>query len=205
MCFSYRVSNNKSMLSIEEARALIEGNEEYSDAEIERIRDDVQVLAEISVESYLKKKSEKSFEYPDDEQFFASLLSEGNKEALRAEFMHKFDFREPSLKRAVFDKLKRLVMEEMAQEGRTKCELHLVADCDSQNLVLDHIIPLSSNELNKHLRRMTAPQGKKVPAQSIGANHRENFLVACAKCNNFKKHRFIKKEGSEWVIYSFKK
>jgi len=42
-------------------------------------------------------------------------------------------------------------------------------------------------------------------AQSFGANHRENFLVACAKCNNFKKHRFIKKEGSEWVIYSFKK
>ena len=107
------------MLSVEEVRKLLDGGAEYSDAEIERIRDDVQILAEISVESYLKKKSEKSFEYPDDEQFFTSLLSEGNKEALRADFMHRFDFREPSLKRAVFDKLKRLVMEEMAQEGRT--------------------------------------------------------------------------------------
>lgn len=193
------------MLSIEEARALIEGGEKYSDAEIERIRDDVQILAELSIESYMKKKNEKSFEYPDDEQFFALLLAGGDKDELRAKFMRRFDFREPSLKRAVFDKLKRLVMEEMAQEGRIRCELHLVADCDSQSLVLDHIIPLSSNELNKHLRKMMAPQGKKVPAQSFGANDRENFLVACAKCNNFKKHRFIKKEGSEWVVYSFKK
>lgn len=193
------------MLSIEEARTLIEGSEEYSDAEIERIRDDVQIMAELSLESYMKKKSEKTFEYPDDEQFFALLLAGGDKEELRTKFIRRFDFREPSLKRTVFDKLKRLVMEEMIQEGRTQCELHLVADCDSQNLVLDHIIPLSSNELNKHLRRMTAPQGKKVPAQSFGANDRENFLVACAKCNNFKKHRFIKKECSGWVIYSFKK
>jgi 5-methylcytosine-specific restriction endonuclease McrA len=193
------------MLSVEEVRKLLDGGAEYSDAEIERIRDDVQVLAEISVESYLKQKNEKSFEYPEDEQFFASLLAGGSKEELREKFLHRFDFREPSLKRTVFDKLKRLVKEEMTQEGRVKCELHLVADCDSQNLVLDHIIPLSSNELNKHLRKITAPQGKKVPAQSFGANHRENFLVACAKCNNFKKHRFIKKEGSGWVIYSFKK
>lgn len=193
------------MLSIEEARALIEDGKEYSDAEIERIRDDVQILAELSIESYMKKRNEKSFEYPDDEHFFALLLASGDKEELRAKFMRRFDFREPSLKRAVFDKLKRLVMEEMAQEGRTQCELHLVGDCDSQNLVLDHIVPLSSNELNKHLRKMTAPQGKKIPAQSFGANDRENFLVACAKCNNFKKHRFIKKEGSGWVIYSFKK
>ena len=193
------------MLSIEEARALIEGGEKYSDAEIERIRDDVQILAELSIESYMKKKNEKSFEYPDDEQFFALLLAGGDKDELRAKFMRRFDFREPSLKRAVFDKLKRLVMEEMAQEGRIRCELHLVADCDSQSLVLDHIIPLSSNELNRPLRKLMAPQGKKVPAQSFGANDRENFLVACAKCNNFKKHRFIKKEGSEWVVYSFKK
>lgn len=194
------------MLSVKEVRELIDGGgKEYSDAEIERIRDDVQILAELSLESYMKQKSEKSFEYPEDEQFFSSLLADGDKERLWAEFMRRFDFREPSLKRTVFDKLKKLVMEEMVQEGRTRCELHLVADCDNQNLVLDHIIPLSSNELNKHLRKMTAPEGKKVPTQSFGANDRENFLVACAKCNNFKKHRFIKKEGSEWTIYSFKK
>ncbi len=49
------------MLSIEEARALIEGNEEYSDAEIERIRDECQNLGEIIFESWMKEKgNEKS-------------------------------------------------------------------------------------------------------------------------------------------------
>ncbi len=49
------------MLSIEEARSLIEGNEEYSDAEIERIRDDMRNLGEIIFESWMKEKgNEKS-------------------------------------------------------------------------------------------------------------------------------------------------
>ena len=49
------------MLSIEEARSLIEGNEEYSDAEIERIRDECQTLGEIIFESWMKEKgNEKS-------------------------------------------------------------------------------------------------------------------------------------------------
>lgn len=191
------------MLSLEECRELIPGHEEYSDKKIEEIRDDLSSLAELALESYMKK-NERFFEYPDDEQFFALLLADGNKGELRTKFLHRFDFRDPSFKRAVFDKSKRLVMEEMAKEGRTKCELRLVADCDSQKLVLDHIIPLSSNELNKHLRKMVAPQGKKVPTQSLGSNDRRNFLIACTKCNNFKKHRLIKKEGFGWAIYNFK-
>ena len=145
------------------------------------------------------------FEHPEDEEFFALLLANENKEELRAKCMPRFDFLESSVKRADFDKLKKLVMKKMAQEGRTKCELHLLEDCDSQNLVLDHIVPLSSNELNKHLRKMTAPQGKKVPTQSFGSNDPRNFLVACEKCNNFKKHRFIKKDALGWVIYDFKR
>ena len=44
------------MLSIEEACALIEGNEEYSDAEIERIRDECQTLGEIIFERWIKTK-----------------------------------------------------------------------------------------------------------------------------------------------------
>ena len=152
-----------------------------------------------------KQKQAMQFEHPEDEEFFASLLANGSKEELRAKLMPRFDFREPSAKRADFDKLKQLAMKEMAQEGRTKCELHLVDDCDSQNLVLDHIVPLSSNELNKHLRKMVAPHGKKVPTQSFGSNDPRNFLVACEKCNNFKKHRFIKKEGSGWAIYKWGK
>lgn len=152
-----------------------------------------------------KQKRAMQFQYPEDEEFFVSLLANGDNEEFRAKHIFKFDFREPSIKRADFDKLKKSTMREFAEDGRTKCELRLASDCDSENLALDHIIPLSSNELNKHLRKMTAPQGKKVPTQSYGSNDPRNFLVACEKCNSFKKHRFIKKEGSDWVIYSFKK
>ena len=151
-----------------------------------------------------KQKRAMKFQYTEDGEFFALLLTNGDNDEFRAQHIFKFDFREPSIKRADFDKLKKSTMEEFAELGRTKCELRLVSDCDSQSLSLDHIIPLSSNELNKHLRKMTAPQGKKVPAQSYGSNDPRNFLVACEKCNGFKKHRFIKKEGSEWGIYRFR-
>lgn len=44
------------MLSIKEARDLIEGDEEYSDAEIEQIRNEIQSLAEIAFEQYTSGK-----------------------------------------------------------------------------------------------------------------------------------------------------
>ncbi len=49
------------MLSVEEVRKLMDGGEEYSDAEIERIRDDMRNLGEIIFESWMKEKgNEKS-------------------------------------------------------------------------------------------------------------------------------------------------
>lgn len=142
--------------------------------------------------------SKSNFQYPEDERFFTFLLG---KDAL---FADRFDFSEPTEKRRIFDGLKKQAMDEVAKQERTRCELQLVQDCDSKKLVLDHIIPLSSNELNKHLRKMIAPQGKKVPTQSFGSNHQSNFLVACEKCNNFKKHRFIKKDDNKWLIINVK-
>jgi hypothetical protein len=53
-----------------------------------------------------KQKRAMQFEHPEDEDFFASLLANGNKEELRAKLMPRFDFREPSAKRADFDKIK---------------------------------------------------------------------------------------------------
>ncbi len=44
------------MLSIEECRKLIPGHEEYTDKQIEEIRDDMRILAELAFESWLKKK-----------------------------------------------------------------------------------------------------------------------------------------------------
>jgi hypothetical protein len=45
------------MLSIKEARDLIEGDEEYYDAEIEQIRNEIQSLAEIAFEQYISGKN----------------------------------------------------------------------------------------------------------------------------------------------------
>ena len=44
------------MLSVEEVRKLMDGGEEYSDAEIEQIRDECQTLGEIVFESWMKEK-----------------------------------------------------------------------------------------------------------------------------------------------------
>ncbi len=142
--------------------------------------------------------SKPDFQYPEDEHFFSFLLGEDTL------FTDRFDFSEPTEKRRIFDGLKKQAMDETIRQGRTRCELQLVQDCDSKKLVLDHIIPLSSNELNKHSRKMIAPRGKKVPTQSFGSNHPSNFLVACEKCNNFKKHRFIKKDGDKWLVINVK-
>ena len=139
-----------------------------------------------------------NFDYPEDKRFFAYLLG---KEAVISD---RFDFSEPGEKRAVFNRIRKHIFREMTKEGRTQCELHLVKDCNNENLVIDHIIPLSTNELNKHLRNMAVPVGKKIPSQSFGSNHPSNFLVACEKCNGFKKHRFIRRENEGWVIVNVK-
>lgn len=49
------------MLSVKEVRELIRDSTEYSDAEIEQIRDECRILAELAFESWMKEKgNEKS-------------------------------------------------------------------------------------------------------------------------------------------------
>jgi len=47
------------MLSIKKARELIEGDENYTDEEVEKIWNDLYSLAEIAIESYKGKLYEK--------------------------------------------------------------------------------------------------------------------------------------------------
>lgn len=61
--------------------------------------------------------------------------------------------------------------------------------CKNSPLVLDHFIPLSSNTLNKLLRKLWAKPGRKVPTQSFGSNHPDNLVLACQRCNAYKKQR----------------
>ena len=74
------------------------------------------------------------------------------------------------------------------------CELNYPNICDlNSGFNVDHIIPLSSNKLNKEIRNLKPEKGKKVKAQSFGSNHIANLALTCTKCNSYKKHRFIDK------------
>ncbi|MCW1888284.1 MAG: HNH endonuclease [Candidatus Moranbacteria bacterium] len=132
-------------------------------------------------------------ENPEEKDFFDSLnlsLSENN-----------FDSRDPILKRKEFNNKRNKLLKELVKERGAKCQLRLLEQC-GKDLVVDHMIPLSSNILNKDIHKVKAEKGKKVKAQSFGSNHKDNLLIACEKCNNHKKHRFIMKtkEGKFKIV-----
>ena len=127
------------------------------------------------------------FEFKEDEQHFVSLfLLIGGLEGNRC----LFDFRPPDLKRKEFNKIRHTVFQKLLDEYGNYCQLHCHEDCTGEAKEVDHLIPLSSNVLNKQLRNMMGQAGKKVPAQSFGSNHTSNFIMACKRCNAYKKHRF---------------
>lgn len=133
-----------------------------------------------------------NFEYPEDGEYFANLLANGDVEKLYKDFSDLFDFEHPAIKREKFNKIRKKVLEELIEKYGNKCQLKIHPDC-SEELVFepDHIIPLSSNELNKKLRNMTRFSSEKVERQSFGSNNIKNLTLACKRCNSFKKHKFI--------------
>lgn len=130
------------------------------------------------------------FDYPEDRAFFASLLCGGDEAELVSKYGHCFDFRDPLIKRAEFNRLKDAIKTHLIERYGQQCMLAYPAICTSGDvLVLDHFIPLSSNELNKTLRHLPSSKGKKVQTQSFGSNHPDNFVLACPRCNAYKKNR----------------
>ena len=108
------------------------------------------------------------------------------------EFSNYFDFRHPAIKRWEFDKTSKKVLAGLIEKYGEVCQLHIHPDCSKVRVwEPDHIIPLSSNELNKKLRHMERISSEKVLAQSFGSNHPKNLILACKRCNAFKKHRII--------------
>ena len=102
------------------------------------------------------------------------------------------DPRDASLKRREFNKVRNQRYAELKEEEGEKCQLNYECCDESTGFEVDHIFPLSTNVLNKKLRNMPAPEGKKVPPQPIGSNNPENLILACRKCNGYKKHRLIR-------------
>jgi 5-methylcytosine-specific restriction endonuclease McrA len=134
-----------------------------------------------------------NFDYPEDRVFFEDLLF-GICDSEDA-FLRLFDFRSADVKRKEFNRLRNNLFIKLAENSKSRCCIQFPDICDSNsNLVIDHIIPLASNHLNKTLRMIRPTSSNKVPSQSFGSNHLENLILACEKCNSHKKHRILTKE-----------
>lgn len=133
--------------------------------------------------------SKTNFEYIEDELFFSNLLDSNN--LLNSPFKVLFDFREPLIKRKEFNKNRNELYTLLINSFEERCGLNLDCCDNSSGFVVDHIIPLSSNILNKTLRKIIPQKGRKTPSQSFGSNHIMNLTLSCNSCNNFKKHKFL--------------
>lgn len=142
-----------------------------------------------------------SFEFEADEEYFKNLLCSRDE---KLEIYHSlFDFREPTIKREEFNKIRNKLLDKLTIERGLKCELQFEDICDlNSGLNIDHMIPLSSNILNKKLRKLKSIKGKKIKTQSFGSNDEKNLLLACANCNSHKKHNFLDKEKIKLIIHN---
>jgi len=132
-----------------------------------------------------------SFEFKEDESYLDELFSAVG--GLNTNAMH-FDFGNPVAKRKAFSKIRDREMERLKSIHGDVCQLCMHPDCAAIAQEVDHLIPLSTNVLNKQLRHMVGIGGRKVPAQSFGSNHPDNLVLACSRCNAFKKHRLPSSE-----------
>lgn len=136
------------------------------------------------------------FEYKEDEVFFRSLL--GKPFSL---YKTLFDFKSPSIKREEYLKQREKLLDILHKRDKGVCQLQLNDRCThDKEITIDHVIPLSSNILNKQIRHIARTTYKKVPSQSFGSNHIHNLILACANCNKHKKHRFLDKEKMSVLI-----
>jgi 5-methylcytosine-specific restriction endonuclease McrA len=136
-----------------------------------------------------------NFEHPEDREYFANLLANGDVGKLDRDFSDLFDFEHPAIKREKFNKIKKKVFKELIEKYGNECQLKIHPDCSKvEKFEVDHIIPLSSNELNKKLRGMTRFSSEKVERQSFGSNNMRNMVLACKRCNAFKKHKFLDRD-----------
>ncbi len=133
------------------------------------------------------------FQYPEDGTFFLNFLAHGDDSLFKQKFEHLFDFRDPKTKREEFNSIRAKVFKNLIEKHGKVCQLRISNKCSSTDEYhVDHFIPLKSNELNKNIRKMKRFDSKKIPAQSFGSNHEDNFVLACKHCNLEKKYFFYK-------------
>ena len=110
------------------------------------------------------------------------------------------DPRKPEAKRRDFNKIRNYLFAYLEQADGLECQLKYECCDESTGFEVDHIFPLSTNVLNKRIRKLPAPEGKKVPAQAIGSNNPLNLILACKKCNGHKKHGLIEVEVLKGIL-----
>lgn len=133
-----------------------------------------------------------NFQYKEDYNFFLNKLAKGDKILFAKKYLKLFDFRDPSIKRKEFNKIRNNLYKKLVLKFGEKCQLRIHPDCSKEKVFdVDHFIPLSTNKLNKEIRGIKAEKGKKVPSQSFGSNNISNLKIACKKCNSYKKHRLL--------------
>lgn len=136
------------------------------------------------------------FEFPEDRKYFESLFGVSNIDQC-SDF---FDFRDPKVKRKEFSLIRKKVFANLIEKHGFVCQLSCHEDCLQKPTQVDHLIPLATNQLNKKSRRLNALPRKKVVAQSFGSNNPINLILACSRCNAFKKHKLPDKDMISRII-----
>jgi 5-methylcytosine-specific restriction endonuclease McrA len=133
------------------------------------------------------------FEHEADYDYFKSLLAQDS-DANFEPYLCLFDNRPLIIKRKEFNSKKRKYYEALKLLFGERCFLRYKT-CDlSSGFCIDHLIPLSTNQLNKEIRNLKPAPGKKVQSQSLGSNNPNNLIIACNKCNAHKKHKLLTRE-----------
>lgn len=131
-----------------------------------------------------------NFQYKADYKFFLNKLAGGDENLFKQKYLRMFDFRPSVIKRKEFNLIRNKVFKELVLNYGKKCQLKIHPDCSKEERFdVDHYIPLSTNKLNKSLRKIKPEIGKKVISQSFGSNDISNLRIACRCCNSFKKHK----------------
>lgn len=140
---------------------------------------------------YIETMKASIFENGEDRDFFDDLFSEFG--GIDRNSDH-FDFRNADEKREEFNQKRKALFDQFVLARGKNCELRTHVGCAGIAEQVDHLIPLSTNVLNKVIRKAVPQGGKKVLSQSFGSNRSSNLVLACGRCNAFKKHRLPTKD-----------
>ena len=137
--------------------------------------------------------------FKDEEEikFFQELLETDN----ILNYLYLFDFRDEKIKRKEFTKQYKKIMKYLIEYYGKNCLLKTTPQCNiDDGIHIDHLIPISTNLLNKKIRNIERDFGKKAKTQSFGSNDIRNLIITCKHCNENKKNKFLTKEKYKELI-----